>query len=53
MDEAKLCSVVCSGRARCSGQKLQHEKFFHTRMQESFFIVRVTEHWNRLPRVVV
>ncbi|KGL82951.1 hypothetical protein N309_06927, partial [Tinamus guttatus] len=32
--------------------KLKHRKF-HLRMKKNFFPVRVTEHWNRLPREVV
>ena len=52
MDEAGLLSVVCSGRTRSSGLKHEHEKS-HTNMQKKFFVVRVTKHWNRLPRDVV
>ena len=47
MDEASLFSVVHSNKT-----KLEHKKF-HTNMQKNFFMVRVTEHWNRLPRAVV
>ncbi|KFV88553.1 hypothetical protein N308_11746, partial [Struthio camelus australis] len=32
--------------------KLQHRQF-HTNMRRNFFTVRVTEHWNRLPREAV
>ncbi|KFV82419.1 hypothetical protein N308_15003, partial [Struthio camelus australis] len=35
-----------------NGQKLQHRKF-HLSLRKSFLTVRVTEHWNRLPRGVV
>ena len=49
MDEAMLFSVVCSNRTRSNGLKLEYRKF-HTNMQKNFFIVRVTEHWNRLTR---
>jgi len=52
MDEAGLLSVVCSGRTRSSGLKHEHEKS-HTNMQKKFFVVRVTKHWNRLPREVM
>ena len=52
MGEAKLYSVVCSDRARSNGLKLEHRKF-HTNMQKNFVMVRVTEHWNRLPREAV
>ncbi|KFV74854.1 hypothetical protein N308_06915, partial [Struthio camelus australis] len=33
-------------------QKLKHRQF-HLNMRRNFFTVRVTEHWNRLPREVV
>ncbi|KFQ76860.1 hypothetical protein N337_06504, partial [Phoenicopterus ruber ruber] len=32
-----------------NGHKLEHGKFCLT-MRKNFFTVRVTEHWNRLPR---
>ena len=31
---------------------MEHGKF-HTNMWKNFLMVRVTEHWNRLPRKVV
>ena len=51
MDEARLFSVVCSNRTRNSGLKFEHRKF-HTNMQKNFHLVRVMEHWNRMPRDV-
>ncbi|KFQ15526.1 hypothetical protein N330_11646, partial [Leptosomus discolor] len=32
--------------------KLKHRKF-HLNMRENFFTLRVSEHWNRLPREAV
>ena len=51
MDEARYFLLVCSDRTRHNGLKFEHRKF-HTVMQKNF-TVRVTEHWNRLPRDVV
>ncbi|KGL75459.1 hypothetical protein N309_15700, partial [Tinamus guttatus] len=35
-----------------NGHKLKHHKF-HMNLRKKFLTVRVTEHWNRLPREVV
>ena len=45
-DTADLFSVVCGERGNY--QRLEHRKF-HTSMQRNF-MVRMTEHWNKLPR---
>ena len=51
MDEARLFAVVHSDRTRSNGLKPKHRKF-HTNVQKNF-MVRVIEHWYRLPSEVV
>ncbi|KGL73727.1 hypothetical protein N309_05026, partial [Tinamus guttatus] len=51
-DGAGLFSLVATDRTRGNGHKRKHQKF-HRNLRKNFLAVRVTEHWNRLPREVV
>ncbi len=50
-DEARLFSVVPSDRARDSELKLKHKRC-HLNIRKHFFTVRVTKHWQSLPREI-
>jgi len=48
-DGARFSSVAPSNRRRGNGHKLKHRKF-RLNMRKNSFPLRVTEHWNKLPR---
>jgi len=52
MDETRILFMVCSDRVKSNGLKLEQRKF-HANMQKNLFMVRMMEHWNRLPREAV
>jgi len=52
MDETRLFLVVRCNRTRSNGLKFEHKKY-HTNMRKNLFMVRVTEHWNRVSREAV
>jgi len=49
MNEARLFLVVCCDGTRSNGLKLI-QRMFHNNMWKNFFMVKMTEHWNRLSR---
>ena len=52
MNEARLFLVVPINRTKDKGHKLGHRKF-HPNMKKNLFALRMTEHWNKLPREMV
>ena len=52
MDDARLFLVVCGERTRRNGLKLIRRKLL-TSILKNFFMVKVKEHWHRLPGGIV
>ena len=50
--QTPLLSFSVSFRTRGNGHKVKQRKF-QLNMRKNFFPLRVTEHWNRLPRDAV
>ena len=48
---AGLFSALSSDRTRDNVHKIKHK--FHLNMRKNFYTVRVTEHWNKLPREAI
>lgn len=44
--------LVPTDRTSGSEHRLEHRKF-HMNARKNFFILMVTEHWNKLPREIV
>lgn len=51
-DGARLLSVMPNDKKRGNRHKVKYRKF-HLNRRKEIFTLRVTDHWNRLPRVVV
>ena len=52
VDGARHFPVLCSNKTNGNRHKLEH-KMIHMDKRKSFFILRVPEHWSRLPREAV
>jgi len=48
VDGVKLSSTVPTDRRKSSGHELKHRNF-HLSMWKNFFMLKVTEHWKKLP----
>jgi len=51
-DRARLTAVVPSARTRGHGHTTKHGRL-PLNIRKHFFIVRVTDHWHKVPREVV